>query len=187
MKPKRLKLPKSRNTRLWVGAGVVAILALLTRCDRPDALLRGIPEPHKVAESLKADEKAKIIVGRTGLVKAEKGKDGKVTAGDKFVPQEGHSEITIKDSGEVVVRVKNKGFCFRPGVGISTSGDAVGVVADVKFAYWNRVGATMGTGLRRDTVGKPYVAVSYQIYNNTALFAGLNIKDEAVVGIRLSF
>lgn len=183
-------MPKIQTPRPTLILGLllaILLCMLLPYCGRPDPLLVGNPTVENVAKSLKEDEKAKTVIGRSGIVSVSRDKNGSVKGKARYLPPEGSVSVTVKNTGEVVVNVKSKGFTFRPGVGAATFGGDLAPVVDVKFAYSGRLGLSTGTGLTKQTVARPYVALTYQIHNNTALFLGCSVKKDIVAGLRLSF
>lgn len=166
---------------------VVLLCLLLPYCGKPDPILPGVPTVEDVIKDMKPDDKVKVVVGPTAVVEVRRDKNGKPEGKSRYIPPEGEVDVTVKENGEVIVRAKIKGFTLRPGVGVGSFNGRLAPVLDVKFAYWGRVGGVVGTGLSSTTILRPYGAVTYQVWNNTALFLGYSVASDVVAGVRLSF
>lgn len=185
-----MKRLTTQTLRLQYILGLLFALLLgvmLPYCHRPDPALPGVPTVDDVIKELKPDDRVMVVVGPTAVVEVRRGKDGKPSGKSRYVPPEGKTDVTIKESGEVVVHVKTKGLTFRPGIGAAAFNGRLAPVLDLKLAYWGRFGGIVGTGLSGPTILRPYGAVSYQVYNNTALFLGCSVASDVVAGIRLAF
>lgn len=120
---------------------------------------------------------------------------------EQFIPIEGSIEVFIKD-GELETVVKDKGFCFRPGLqgvvpfGLGNARPGLGF--DIKLAYYRRYGLSVGGafGLARQgpldnlnlTSGVTY-HLGGKLLKNTEFVAGiLNFNTKTpYVGLRISF
>lgn len=158
---------------------------LLPRCNRPGPIGLTV---NDLAKTLKPDDRAKTVVAGDRVVSVSRMPGTPEVSGRvRYLPPEGRTEITVKENGEVLVNVRNKGFCFRPGIGVASFGGNFSPVLDVGLAYWNRYGAVVGTGLERSTFQRPYAGVKFQVIRNTGVFVGYSIAKDIVAGVRLTF
>lgn len=142
--------------------------------------------PAQVSEKLEEGEKEKITIQKNRIKKLKRFGAVSIRA-DRYVPEEGTTTVTVKDDGEVVVKSKVIGLTIRPGVGSMFLEGSPVPVLDLKWCYAGRFGSTVGIGLTKKSLGNPYMAVSCQVYNNTAVFLGYSVKGNTVMGVRLSF
>jgi hypothetical protein len=164
-------------------AVLVGVVFLVSRCGRVTTHIPGTPTVISVTKELRPEDKSKVVVGNGSVVVVDH-THGTVV----LVPPDGRVETTIKKDGTVVTRVKNKGLTAHPGIGVAVfGGHGASPVLDCRVAYWNRAGLTVGLGLKRETVSRPYLAATYQVYSNTHLFLGCSIAKDVVVGVRISF
>lgn len=176
------------KTKLRVAcyAGIALFLVLFTRhCDKQREIkLSSTWAPNKTippAYQLKPEEKAKIIVDTDN-------RRVTVVSPNKIQTFEGVRQATIteKKDGSVQLAAKEYGWCIEPGIGVMVS-DHVGVAADVQFAYWKMLGATIGARLW--PAPSPFVAVSYNLAGihlpNTSVYVGDDLMRRYLcVGIR---
>lgn len=69
-----------------------------------------------------------------------------------YVPPEGYALIKIDDKGKPTLTIKNKGFTFKPGIGILYSGKLIPEI-DFKFVYWTRWSLKSGINLEFFNLG----------------------------------
>lgn len=161
----------------------LALLLLVRRCDRPDITPT---EPG----ALLSVEKEHITVGNHIITVVQPEKT--VT---EYVP--GRADVSVRKDGQVVVRVREFGFCLEPGFGGAYNGIAGKEVVDVKFLYYHRLGLDggitldFGKGVKAVDIAKPLVTVSYvplSRFANTSVFIGTELFPQRLIGgLRLAF
>jgi hypothetical protein len=151
---------------------------LLPYCNNPvidDEVIKEIKNlPENVQE--------KVIIKKDHIIDITH-KEGK----KEYVPKEGKTEVIIKKDGSVVVKTKKRGLCFSPGIGGGIIGSGPRFTIDTKFVYFGRFGLVAGVPIHRTDWARPYMAMSYTVYNNTSLTFGSTIRKDLMVGIRVSF
>ena len=157
---------------------LVAIGGLLKYCDRPTI----DDEVREEIASLPKDVREKLIIKEGKLIDVTHKSGSK-----RFVPEEGRSEVVIKEDGKVVVTSKTKGWCFRPGVAVGMVGTSGRVLTSVKVGYWGRFGLVVGTPIHKVDYKSPYLGGSCVVWRNTSLFVGMNSRTKLVYGARISF
>lgn len=174
-------IDKLANRILLVGLVVLLLIVGLRSCKESEvARVKNI--------ALAPNETAKVVIETGAVGEARRAVSGVVRVKRSYVPPEGRTEVVVKTGGEVEVRSKVKGFCFRPGMGIAlVDGDKTVGILDIKFAYFGRLGLVAGFGLKKGYISPPYIGSSWTIYSNSALFVGVNLKHQYVLGLRLTF
>lgn len=174
--------------RNWFG--ILLALAVLWWHNRP------VPQPpsrsetreiEQIRKELGQDEKAVTVIKRNRVYHVSKSSGTPATV--IYAPPEGSVSVVEKENGTTVIKVKNKGFCFRPGMGVMLFQERTSPVGDLKFAYMNRWGAVGGFYLNRQSGFRGYVGASYLVtkYGNTSAVVGMDNKLNLGIGVRVSF
>lgn len=138
-----------------------------------------------VTDTLKPDEKGRLIVdGRTVTVITEKG--------TKEVSGVRRTDVTLKKDGTVVLKVKDKGFAFEPGLSASITDNGPRAGLDVGIAYYKRIDLIVGIAFNNRLVDtRGYLAVGYtppvKWLSNTDFFVGITTSKAPIGGARLRF
>ncbi len=85
--------------------------------------------------------------------------EGQIT---KYVPPSGSVTVTLQKDGSHKSSVRNKGLCFTPGFGVGFA-DKIRFLADVEFAYWNRLTLHTGIGFNKNPLAVGYAGVGYNL------------------------
>ncbi len=141
--------------------------------------------------TLEKDLKASISISGRKIIYKTRTIAGEVKTVIKYLPPEGNATINQSaDSGEIDLRVKTRGFTFKPALaGLLGPTPQIGVEA--RLVYWNRYGAGLGVGFNND-IGdtSAYAMVDRRIddllpwFDNVAigLWYGSTINGKAVGG-----
>ncbi len=165
------------------GLLIVIIMLLSWSNSRKNIAIESLNLNNK---TLLANQSAKII----GSQIVYRDKDHVVV---KYLPAEG--DVTIKKDEKTnieTVVVKNKGFCFRPGIALVYS-DKLDGALDCKFLYWDRYSAGLGVNLDYGYLwGSRHLDdVSLNLLKNTEAIAGIGKTFNGgvtrfVLGIRIN-
>lgn len=124
---------------------------------------------------LPKDIKQEIVVKKDKVYIKEKVKNKstgteEVKADIKYIPPEGELKISVKETGDVEYKLSNKGFTFTPGIIVIPS-DHTDVGVAVRLAYWNRLGAGVGTAISIEDSPKASILgiLDYRFYGNFAI------------------
>ncbi|GHT28854.1 hypothetical protein AGMMS49995_10370 [Endomicrobiia bacterium] len=142
--------------------------------------------------TLSDKQQSKVTIKHNILTQTVKNKlTGKVTSKKKYVPPEAKvTVVTDKDANTDIIFNDNqtipRGLCFTPDVSLLKDYNKGYLAVGAKFYYWSRFSASAGVGVYdfKKACLKPYVAVDYNIYNNTKVGVYYNFKD---VGMKISF
>lgn len=141
---------------------------------------------------LKDDEKQKIIIDtnkkKVTLVRRDK---------DKQIVdvKEGARKIVVVEDkdGNINVTAITKGFCFEPGLTLYYS-DRARLGLDAQVAYYKQWGVLLGAGVNMGDEPRTvrlHVGVNYALplnfLENTSVFAGIDHRKDATVGLRIKF
>lgn len=144
---------------------------------------RPVPSTSNTSSGLKPDETTKITVekGRVKIDRRDKPSDSRI------IPPEGSVTIIEGRDGEVRIKIKNKGFCLSPGIGL-VAYSSVRPSLDLKLIYWNQFGLGVGVPLSQEWI-EPYAAFMYQVSPAYAVsvFGGYAVGGRIVGGLRISF
>jgi len=115
----------------------------------------GSIESLKKELKFNSDTVAALKIENGRLIILTKDKNGNVVPQHPYVPPEGGVRVrvdgpvvsgTTTGQPRVVIDIKNKGFTFKPGIGMVYS-SKIYPEFDIKFAYWNRYSVKVGTTL----------------------------------------
>ncbi len=137
---------------------------------------------------------AAVVVERGRVAVASKRPDGTVKTETRYVPPEGRAEAVVgssSDPASVRLRIKDKGFCFSPGLyggaSLGVRGVSPNYGVGAKVVYWGRFGLDVG-------VSGPQVAGFAALsfipdwrLRNTSLYIGGTTREEGVGGITIRF
>ena len=154
------------------------------------------------APVLKENEKQKIIIDtnkRTVTTVKRgpigKGKDKKDGNTQVVKRTDGARKVVITENQDGSIRVDtiNRGFVFEPGLALYFS-DQARLGLDVQVAYYKRWGVLLGAGVNmgdEPRTVRAHVGVNYALplsfIDNTTVFAGIDHRKDAAVGLRIRF
>lgn len=176
-----------KNTRLiLVGAAIIYAFLRISSCTT--ATITKIYDDARAAPIvLTVHEKSKIVVEKNRVRYATRTSDGKTAIKDTYVPPEGKVTVIEPKVGDLVVKVKNKGLTFSPGVGGGLVGTTGGGFVFTKFAYYKRLGVVGGIGLNQHEEIVPFVGTTYHVKANSFLLFGVGTEAKIVVGVAVNF
>lgn len=138
------------NLKLMLRGGIgVALLALLViailqirACGRPSpVVVRNTPAT--LSPELPDNAQLEVNVTHSRVIDVKSRVGNVVNERSEYVPQDGKAQVTLLNSGQTVINVKNKGFSFVPGMGVQLT-DRPRIAADFQVFYWNRWEAYIG-------------------------------------------
>jgi len=104
--------------------------------------------------------------------------DTTVTERIIYVPREGKIDVIVDTSGEVVVKVKNKGFCFEPFLTVGLLQENLFIGLNFRLLYFRRFGIYMGLIYDNEKfggiIGSDYVLDKIAFLQNSRL--GINFN-----------
>lgn len=177
---------------------IIVALVLVAGLLLKDCIGKHIPTEPRGDERLKDNEKERIAINDRGdVVHTKRRKDGNSSVQQVAFRDTGAGKtiITLDDKGNISVKQETRGFVFRPGLCLATSGEGLLVGADIQFYYFRNFGANVGlTSTARENLGenfRAHISGSYRLpfesFRNTAVYVGFDTKKEIQVGIRLRF
>ena len=105
-----------------------------------------------------------------------------------FYLPDNKSTVTVDDKGKATVQERVLGFQHEPGIGYSYS-DKGRLVLMLDLLYWHNINLGVGLGMAIDgnTDVRASVHGSYNVYNNTFLFIGVDHTQKVMGGLYLRF
>ncbi len=85
------------------------------------------------------------------LIEKFRNSKGQVEVRRTYLPPEGKTTITISNKGDVAIKVKRIGFCFKPGIGVTWNKHPL--LLSTKFVYSSRLGLIVNGGYKTLGVG----------------------------------
>ncbi|GHT38621.1 hypothetical protein AGMMS49593_08420 [Endomicrobiia bacterium] len=167
-----------------VAAVTIGCVKLTHKSDKPEEVIAAIP-PNVKSETVIASNKVTVT---TKVVKKRDGKTQETTKRiEKYIPPEATVKYTVKDDGEVDVKVNTKGFCHTLEIAVLRDMNHSYLGVGAKFFYWSRFSASVGAEIYdfNKVRFKPYVSVDYTIpyLKNTKVGLNYNFSN---IGIKLS-
>lgn len=148
--------------------------------------------PKKI--TLGANENASIVIGRNTGISATVVRNGGTFQGLPSLPSARYSHKTtiavgldaITGKQTIKIETKTKGLSAAPGIALFIT-DRLRVGPDVQIIYdgpW-----ALGAGIVSDSHWsvRAFVALHYQVYDNTWLCAGVDSDKNIGLGVRLGF
>lgn len=172
--------------RFLVYALVLSALALLGY--RVYQLLHRLDEPRTPSNvaALKSTEQEKFMVTQNHVTTIKRGLKGNTVVSTEYVPN--RAVITLNKDGSVSVKNQEWGLTCQPQLGFGYA-SGFRIAPNLKLAYLYRLGLNTGISFRPYGSVDPrlFVALSYAVVSNTAVFVGLDHKQAPMAGINVKF
>ncbi len=181
-----------RIKRILVAAVALLAVAGIRTCGRDDVRPPAAVLTERAATLAETPGAvAAVVVERGRVAVASKRPDGMAKAESRYVPPEGRAEVVVKKDGAVSLRVKDKGFCFSPGLYGGGSFGARGLRPafglGAKLVFWGRFGLDAGV-VGPAPVG--FAGISYipdWRLRNTSVWVGASTAQQIVGGFAVRF
>lgn len=85
------------------------------------------------------------------MIEKFRNSQGKVEVRRTYLPPEGKTTVTVTNKGDVTIKVKRVGFCFKPGIGLVWNKHPL--MLSTKIAYASRLGLIVNGGYKTLGIG----------------------------------
>lgn len=140
-------------------------------------------------EGLPQNTKQVITVYRDRVITKWRDGAGKIIYKDRYLPPEGHVEITSKENEPnklVEVKIKDWGFTAKLGGGVIYSGKLYPMI-DLKWFYWRRYGLTLGVTRSNIGIGITRHVDDILKFNNLEIIGFYTHNHRLFLGLRVNF